>query len=196
MIPFALGLKLLDILNSCLINNKRDEFILTLSNHIDSFQSEDIDADYAGSLYFVEFKYIYDEKENPLGIDDYKHGIKVLNVVVDINKAIDIAASNIEKNKSECLEYDSGWIMSKIRHPNAHLQELIIENLRLKYLYSFVAAKQFKNSNSKCLALLQGDREITERTVEHRVIKRIFLERMLVKWISLNSWSPLPPSTI
>jgi hypothetical protein len=50
------------------------------------------------------------------------------------------------------LEYDSGWIMSKIRHPNAHLQELIIENLRLKYLYSFVAAKQFKNSNSKCLA--------------------------------------------
>ena len=133
MIPFALGLKLLDILNSCLINNKRDEFILTLSNHIDSFQSEDIDADYAGSLYFVEFKYIYDEKEN------YER-----NTTYEI--------TNIEKNKSECLEYDSDWIMSKIRHPNAHLQELIIENLRLKYLYSFVAAKQFKNSNSKCLA--------------------------------------------
>lgn len=141
----------MDGLNNCLINNKRDEFILNLSHHIDSFQSEDIDADYAGSLYFVEFKYIYDEKENPLGVDDYKHGIKVLNVVVDINKLIDSAASNIEEKKSECLEYDSNLLMSKIKHPNAHLREMIIESLKLKYMYSFVSAKHFKNINSNFL---------------------------------------------
>lgn len=140
-------LKLLDELNNCLMNNKRDEFILILSQHAESFHTEEeIDGDYAGSLYFVEFKFIYDDKETSLDIDDFMHGIKVLNVVVDINKAIDISSTNIDKNKSECLENDAILLLNRIKHPNAHLQEIINDNLKIKYLKSLIASKQFKNT--------------------------------------------------
>ena len=142
-----IGLKLLDELNNCLMNNKRDEFILILSQHAESFHTEEeIDGDYAGSLYFVEFKFIYDDKETSLDIDDFMHGIKVLNVVVDINKAIDISSTNIDKNKSECLENDAILLLNRIKHPNAHLQEIINDNLKIKYLKSLIASKQFKNT--------------------------------------------------
>ena len=62
----------METLNNCLVNNSKEEFINTLKENKGIFLSE-IDNEYAGGLYFVEFKYIFDEKQTHLDIDDFIH---------------------------------------------------------------------------------------------------------------------------
>jgi len=133
--------KLLDDLNACLINNRRDEFAILLSQHATILQIDEIDADYAGSLYFVEFKFIYDEKDAPLDIDDLVHGVRVLNSVVDINKVLDTASPD--------SIVDSFGLLTHLGHKNAHLSHLVDPELKLNYLRSLIASKNYKN-NSTC----------------------------------------------
>jgi len=81
-------------LNSSLIHNQREEFSLILKQTSEILQNF-MDTDYAGSFYSIEFKYIYDEKQTNLDIDDFIHGIKVLNAIVEINKTVDAAFNRL-----------------------------------------------------------------------------------------------------
>ena len=149
-----LGVKLVENLNSCLINNQREEFSLLLKQNSEIFQS-DLDTDYAGSLYFIEFKYIYDEKQTNLDIDDFIHGIKVLNAIVEINKVIDASCNRLNINvenyfskENELTDLDAMRLFIKLRMPNAHLQEINNDYLKKRYLRSIIQCKLFKNSNA------------------------------------------------
>ena len=145
--------KMVDGLNSCLINNKSDEFCLILKENSDVFQA-DLDCDYANALYFIEFKYIYDEKQTQLDLDDFLHGIKVLNAIVEINKTIDaccnrlnITMENYFNKEGELDESDSIKLISKLRNQNAHIQEINNDFLKTRYLKSLIQAKLFKSNN-------------------------------------------------
>ena len=81
-------------LNSSLINNQREEFSLILKQTSEILQNF-MDTDYAGSFYSIEFKYIYDEKQTNLDIDDFIHGIKVLNTIFERNKTVDAAFNRL-----------------------------------------------------------------------------------------------------
>ncbi len=126
--------QLLDALNSCLINSRRDEFVLLLGQHARTLQIDDIDADYAGGLFFAEFKLIFDEKDTHLDIDDYVHGVRVLNAVVAINKAVDAG--------------DAPSLLAQLAQPHAHLAQLVEPGLQQAYLRSLAATKNFKNGST------------------------------------------------
>ena len=143
----------MDILNSSLNNNQKEEFIQALKQNASILHSE-IDYEYAGVLYFVEFKCIIDEKQTNLDIDDYIHGIKVLNVIVDINKTIDTCCSNMHNqfenynSTSECFKRDAGDLYVKISNPNAYFQEVRSQSFKFRYLDALVACKQIKSNNN------------------------------------------------
>jgi hypothetical protein len=132
-------------------------FILILKENSSVLLSE-IDSNYASNLYFVEFKYIHEEKQNSLDIDDFIHGIKVLNAVVDINKEIDGFFAHIKDNPEANLNTTDKLtdtyatnIYAKLKNPSAHLQDINGEHLKKRYLNSFYACKRLKinnNSNS------------------------------------------------
>ena len=140
-------------MNNSLNNNQKDEFIQALKQNTDILQSE-IDYDYAGSLYFVEFKCIIEEKQTNLDIDDYIHGIKVLNVIVDINKKIDTCCFNMQNNfenynsSNECFVNDSNELYAKISNPNAYFQEVRNQKFKARYLNALISCKQIKNNNN------------------------------------------------
>lgn len=153
-------LKLLEILNNALINNQKDEFIGILKQNTDTFLSN-IDYEYAGSLYFVEFKYIHEEKQTALDLDDFVHGIKVLNLIVEINKNIDeaflVSQANSAMDNFVVLNEESfgeraNELFAKLSNKNAHLQDVGEEKLKKRYLVSLMLAKQLKNStNNNCI---------------------------------------------
>ena len=147
-------IKMVEGLNHCLINNQRDEFSLILKQNSDIFQT-DLDCDYAACLYFIEFKYIYDEKQTYLDVDDFIHGIKVLNAIVEINKTIDHCCNKLNINienyytkENELQESDSIKLITKLKNPNAHLQELNNDFLKKRYLKALIQCKLFKNTNN------------------------------------------------
>ena len=106
----------------------------------------EIDDEYGGSLYFLEFKFILEEKQANLDLDDFIHGIKVLNSVVDINKAIDTCCANLAD--SEDLEGESNYLFEALQRQNAHIQELNeYKGMKQRYLTSLVSSKQYKNNS-------------------------------------------------
>jgi hypothetical protein len=144
----------LDALNGALSNNMKEEFLQTLKSNVELLQS-DIDSEYGGSLYFVEFKYILEEKQANLDIDDFIHGIKVLNVIVNINKIIENCTNNLENNYNkyckqidECLVSDSTRLYEIFKNPNVHLQDVGNESLKVRYLNSLISCKQSKTNNN------------------------------------------------
>ena len=152
------------MLNNYLVNNMKEEFIITLKDNSDVFLSE-IDHEYAGNLYFVEFKYIFDEKQTQLDLDDFIHGIKVLNAIVEINKTIDNCCLNIHNNSdpnnnwnlNECYIKLADELYSKLNESNAHIQDVRNESFKKRYLMSLTLAKQLKNNNNNGHNLILDD---------------------------------------
>ena len=146
-------MKILEVLNNTLNNNQKEEFILALKKNSDILLSQ-IDSEYAGSLYFVEFKTISEEKQTFLDIDDFIHGIKVLNAIVDINKAIDSCCFNMQNNfenynkNNECYVNDSTELFGKLNAKSGYLQETDNEAFKFRYLNALIACKQLKNNNN------------------------------------------------
>jgi len=150
------GVKMVESLNICLINNQRDEFCSILKQNSGVFQLQtDLDCDYAGSLYFIEFKFIYDEKQTNLDFDDFIHGIKVLNAIVEINKTIEMCCNRLNINienyfhkETDLQETDASKLMTKLKATNAHLNDLSNDYLKKRYLKAIIQMKLFKNNNS------------------------------------------------
>lgn len=149
-----------------MLSNQKEEFVITLKDNTDTFLS-DIDYDYAGSLYFIEFKYILDEKQTSLDRDDFIHGIKVMNVIVDINKTIDICCINVQNsfetyaNDSNdlCFINNANELFNKLNNPNAHLQDVRDEpQFRKRYLNALILAKQLKNNNNNLNGLNDSEK--------------------------------------
>lgn len=88
---------MLENLNDCITNNRKDEFVEIIKQNVEMFMAP-IDYEYASSLYFIEFKYLYEEKQSNLDLEDIIHGIKVLNSVVNINKTIDSCMNSMHVN--------------------------------------------------------------------------------------------------
>jgi hypothetical protein len=114
------------------VQNLRDDFVDLLRY---STQTPKIDFEYASNLYFIEFKNLYEDKGNSLDLEDYIHGIKVLNAIVDINRAID---QNVHKNH----------LISHLLNPSAHLTGINM-NLVDYYTYYFNKLKLEKSAASR-----------------------------------------------
>lgn len=153
-------MKLVETLNQCILTNRCDEFLELIKTNPDTFLAE-IDASYAGSLYFLEFKYIRDEKQTPLDLEDFQHGIKVLNSVVDINRMLD-SLSDVATTTSmsdpmgsmtsqQLFDPDElDVLMLKLAQPNAHLQDVRAKNeiLQQRYAQSLLGLRRLKNNNN------------------------------------------------
>lgn len=145
-------MKLLEILNTSLINNRKEEFIQLLKdnpNHLQIDSNEDLDYEYSGSLYFVEFKFIQDEKQSNLDLDDFVHGLKVLVSIVQINKCLDFCINKKDSDSKLDLNLMVNELYYKLTNQNAHLQDLkTSDQLKKKYFDSLILLKQFKNNNN------------------------------------------------
>jgi hypothetical protein len=150
------GLKLVQALNQCITSNKQEDFLDLLKSNADALLASNddsiIETSYAGALYFLEFKYIWEEKQSALDLEDFQHGLKVLNCIVEINHAIDqtLALSPASSNSDEYDEETVDELMMKLANPNAHLQDVRLSPDLFKYRYaqSLLALKQFKNNNN------------------------------------------------
>lgn len=149
-------MKLVETLNQCILTNRCDEFLELIKTNPDTFLAE-IDSSYAGSLYFLEFKYIRDEKQTPLDLEDFQHGIKVLNSVVDINRMLDLLTNYVDPMGSmttmQVQQFDPDELdvlMLKLAQPNAHLQDVRAKNeiLQQRYAQSLLAFRRLKNNNN------------------------------------------------
>lgn len=143
------SIRILELLNSNLVTNQKDEFIKLLQKNYSLFQIDhhpdetSLDFPYAGSLYFVEFKLILEEKQAQLDLDDFVHGLKVLCQIVQINKFLD-NAMQLELSDSFVNE-----LFNKLSNANAHLQNVKNNHLlKRKYLESFILLKQYKTNNN------------------------------------------------
>ena len=133
------GMKLIDTLNKHLHNNNKNEFINTLKNATEEFFPT-IDHEYAASLYFLEFKTIYDDKETNLDLEDFINGIKVLNSIALINRTIE--EDKFSSNNEE-MNNNNQDLLECLSEPNAHLQD-INKNLINLYKNLFFKLKSEK----------------------------------------------------
>lgn len=122
-------------------NNQKDEFLITLKNSSDKFLPE-IDYAYASILYYVEFRSLYDDKDTNLDLDDYIHGIKVLNAIVGVNKSIDYS---INKSSGSNNEYNK-ILIEALLNTSAHLKDINV-NLIDYYKDLFYKLKLHKLNN-------------------------------------------------
>ena len=137
--------ELLRALNGSLMANARDDFVDILRDNVGFFATSDVDCDYAGTLYFVEFKLILEEKQAPLDMDDFSHGLKVLNTIVDINTNIDCYICLRKCNsRMDC----SDELYDKLCEASAHIKELGVASMKQRYLRAVVERKQLKMSIS------------------------------------------------
>jgi hypothetical protein len=141
LIKLTKGMKLIDGLNKHLRNSNQKDFINTLKNASEEFFPP-IDHEYAASLYFLEFKTIYDDKETNLDLEDFINGIKVLNSIALINRAIEFkfSSNNEEINNNNNNNED---LFECLSEPNAHLQD-INKNLINLYKNLFFKLKSEK----------------------------------------------------
>lgn len=137
------------------MTNKCDEFLDLIKSNPDQFLA-DIDSIYAGSLYFLEFKYIREEKQAPLDLEDFQHGLKVLNCVVDINHMLDSLSDTISDSMgtiASTARFDPDELdvlVLKLAQPNAHLQDVRVKNeeVQQRYAYSLITQRKLKNNNN------------------------------------------------
>jgi hypothetical protein len=157
---FLEALKFVELLNNYLVGNLKDEFLDLLRY---STFTPKIDFEYASNLYFIEFKNLYEDKGISLDLDDYIHGIKVLNAIVDINRAID---QSIQKTH----------LISYLLNPNAHLNSMNM-NLIDYYVYYFNKQKLEKSmppgSSSSSISSTNSfvNDEILSRLLTHSEIQ-------------------------
>lgn len=143
-------MKLVDTLNNLLFNSKCDEFLLCLKNASEVYLPQ-IDYEYAYKFYYQEFKSIQVEKGSNLDIDDFIHGIHVLNAIVLINKAID---------SNNCNE-----VIYSLKNKSAHLQD-IDDNLCDNYMKLFLRFKEVKLRKSNNLSTLLTYGELQDSIVQ------------------------------
>ena len=158
-------MKLINTLNNHLCSNNKIDFINTLKYASEDFFPQ-IDFDYAGSLYFLEFKSIYDDKESNLDLEDFINGIKVLNAIASINRCID-EKFNYNNNKNEEL-------IESLLHSNAHLQD-VNTNLINLYKNLFFKLKSEKvlmndeNNNSNC-SIIGSNNLLTHSEIQECIL--------------------------
>lgn len=82
-----------------------------------------------------------------MDLEDFQHGIKVLNCVVDINRVVD-ALSEAGLNGFDDDVLDA--LMFKLANPNAHLQDVRVKSDQFKkrYVQTLVSLRRIKNNNN------------------------------------------------
>ena len=143
-----------------------------------------IDYEYASSLYYFEFKSIYDDKETGLDLEDFIHGIKVLNAIASINKEID--------EKFSMNDHKNSALIASLTNPNAHLQDFnpTLINLYKNLFFKLKSEKLLNNDeNNNDQSMLQLNSLLTHSEIQECIYdandfhEREHLSKYTVKFI-------------